>query len=196
MRNPAAWEQTLERALAHLKPDAQVLEIGCGTGSSAMRLAPHVARYVGTDDAAEMIRIAGERVDRTPCENLTFQTGRPGDGSLPSGPFDAIVAFNVLHLLPDTTGALSGLHELLKPDGVLITKTPCLGGFYRILWPLVRVLRLFGKAPELNFLSTGQLERMVGQAGFTVVERGDFPRRPPSRFLVAKARQTGQSAAI
>lgn len=194
MRNRAAWEQTLERTLAHLKPDGQVLEIGCGTGSTAMRLAPHVARYVGTDDASEMIRIAHERLDGAPCENLIFQEGRPGDGSLPSGRFDAILAFNVLHLLPDAASALGELRERLKPDGVLIAKTPCLGGFYLLLWPLVRVLRLFGKAPELNFLSTGLLERVVTQAGFRIVERGDYPQRPPSRFLVAKTRQTAQPA--
>lgn len=184
MRNPAMWEATLARTRAHLPPTAHMLELGCGTGSTALRLAPHVARYVATDDAAEMIAIATDRAAGVP--GLHPLQARPGDGSLPPGPFDAILAFNLLHLIPDLPAALSEARALLKPGGLLITKTPCLGGPWLALWPLVRALGLFGKAPPLRFLSPGGLERRIEGAGFTILERDDLPRRPPSRFLVAR----------
>ncbi len=184
MRKPETWEETLDRTRAHLSKDARVLELGCGTGSTALRLAPDVMDYVATDDAAEMIVIATERGQDV--ANLRPVQARTGDGSIPSGPYDAVLAFNLLHLIADLPAALNEAHRLLKPGGLLITKTPCLGGMYRILWPVVRVLRAFGKAPPLKFLTPDQLERSITLAGFTIMERDDLPRKPPSRFVVAR----------
>ncbi len=186
MRSPENWEKTLERTLAHLPAGAEVLELGCGTGSTALRLAPHVARYAGTDDADAMIAIAQEKLAAEPVAGLSFSAARPGDGSLPQGPFDAVTAFNLLHLLPDLPAALAEMRGLLKPGGVLIAKTPCLGGRYLVLWPVVGVLRLFGKAPPLRFLRPVRLEAIVEAAGFAIEERGDYPAKPPSRFIVAR----------
>lgn len=186
MRAPENWEKTLERTLAHLPAEAEVLELGCGTGSTALRLAPHVARYVGTDDADAMIAIAQEKLAAEPVAGLSFAAARPGDGSLPPGPFDAVTAFNLLHLLPDLPAALAEMRGLLKPGGLLIAKTPCLGGRYTVLWPVVAALRLFGKAPPLRFLRPHRLEATIEAAGFAIEERGDYPARPPSRFVVAR----------
>lgn len=184
MRNPEAWEETLDRTRAHLSKDARVLELGCGTGSTALRLAPDVMDYVATDDAPEMIVIATER--SRDVANLRPVEARTGDGSIPPGPYDAVLAFNLLHLIPDLPAALRETRGILKPGGLLITKTPCLGGMYRILWPVVRLLRAFGKAPPLKFLTPDQLERTITSAGFTIMERDDLPKKPPSRFVVAK----------
>lgn len=186
MRNPDAWETTLDRVRAHLAPDARVLELGCGTGSTALRLAPHLARYEATDDASEMIAIAREKLAGAAVDGLSFQAARPGDGSLPQGPFDAVLAFNLLHLLPDLPAALAEARGLLKPGGLLITKTPCLCGRYRALWPVVAALRLVGKAPPVRFLNPARLEAEIAAAGFEILERGDYPASPPSRFVVAR----------
>lgn len=182
MRNPQAWEETLARTRTRLAADAQVLELGCGTGSTALRLAPDVACYTATDDAAEMIAIATERGAGIPT--LHPLQARPGDGSLPEGPFDAILAFNLLHLLPDLPAALAECHGKLKPGGLLITKTPCLGGIWVAAWPVVRILRTLGKAPPLRFLRAATLERRIAEAGFTLEHREDLPR--PSRFVIAR----------
>jgi SAM-dependent methyltransferase len=187
MRSPENWEKTLELTAARLSPVDRVLEIGCGTGSTALPLARHVAEYIGTDDASAMIGIARERLDENPTPGLGFATGRPGDGSLPEGPFDAITAFNLLHLLPDLPGALAEMRALLRPGGLLITKTPCLGGNrYAALWPVVMALRLVGKAPPLRFVSPARIEAEIAGAGFEILERGDYPAMPPSRFVVAR----------
>ena len=188
MRSPENWETTLTLTAARLRPSDRVLEVGCGTGSTALRLAGHVAAYVGTDDASAMVGIARERLAETPVAGLSFETARPGDGSLPEGPFDVVTGFNILHLLPDLPGALAELRGRLKPGGLLITKTPCLGGTrYAALWPVVRALRLVGWAPPVRFLSPARLETALVAAGFEILERGDYPARPPSRFVVARS---------
>lgn len=188
IRNPADYEATLDKVRARLKPDDKVLELGCGTGTTALRLADAVAHYVASDFSAEMIAIADEKRTAAGIANVTPCTGQLGDGSIPEGPYDAILAFNLLHLLPDRPRALAEIARNLDAGGLFMSKTPCLGGPYRLLQPLLWTLRRFGKAPDFHFLSPARLEREMTQAGFEILERGDHPNRPPRRFIVATKR--------
>jgi SAM-dependent methyltransferase len=189
MRNPDAYETTLTLVKARLRPQDRALELGCGTGATALRLAPCVAAYVAIDYSSAMIAIAQEAQSNAAMENLTPVVAGLGDGSMPEGPYDAILAFNLLHLLPDRTAAFKEIFELTRPGGYLISKTPCLGGLFRVFQPVLRVLRLFGKAPDFNFITPATLERDIVRAGFEIIERGDYPAKPPRRFIVAQRPQ-------
>ena len=61
----AGYERTLQRVQALLSREHEVLEIGCGTGTTALRLAPATRRLVATDVAEQMIAIAGEKLVST-----------------------------------------------------------------------------------------------------------------------------------
>ena len=47
--DPRGYERTLRRTRELLEENDHVLELGCGTGSTALRLADGVASYLGTD---------------------------------------------------------------------------------------------------------------------------------------------------
>jgi len=185
VRNPSAYETTLDRVRAHLESTDRVLELGCGTGSTGIRLAPSVGQYIATDYSAEMIAVAREKQAEAKIQNLDLRIAQVGDASLPEGPFDVVLAFNVLHLLSDRRVALEDVSRRLRPGGLFISKTPCLGGGYRILQPIVAALHFFGKAPKLRFLTPASLEREIADIGFEIREHGDYPARPPSRFILA-----------
>jgi ubiquinone/menaquinone biosynthesis C-methylase UbiE len=186
MRNPDAYETTLKLTKAHLHAEDRVLELGCGTGATALRLAPSVGQYVATDYSAKMIAIADDAQVSNGTHNITPCVASLGDGSLPTGPFDAVVAFNLLHLLQNRRAAFTEVFDLLRPGGVFISKTPCLGGIFRAFQPVLALLQLFGKAPDFNFITTAGLERDITSAGFEIIERGDYPSGPPRRFIVAQ----------
>lgn len=67
------YERTLERTRALLAPEARVLELGCGTGSTALRLAGGVARYLATDISEKMIGIAQDKHAQGPIPGLEFR---------------------------------------------------------------------------------------------------------------------------
>ncbi len=188
MRNPADYEKTLNRIRAYLGPDDRVLELGCGTGTTALTLSACVGTYIASDYSPEMIAIVNEKRSDAMIENLEVSVGQLCDGSLPEGPFDVILGFNLLHLLPNRRMAFEDVARNLRPGGLFISKTPCLGGLYRVLQPVVAIFRMMGKAPDFHFLSPARLEREIRQAGFEIVEAGDYPKRPPRRFIVARKR--------
>lgn len=78
IKNMPAYERTLERAQSYLAAGDHALEVGCGTGTTALKLAPHVRHITATDVSAEMIAIAREKAGRT--ANVTFrQAALPGE---------------------------------------------------------------------------------------------------------------------
>jgi 2-polyprenyl-3-methyl-5-hydroxy-6-metoxy-1,4-benzoquinol methylase len=184
IRNSEAYAHTLARTQSYLNAADHMLELGCGTGGTALEHAGHVARITATDISPAMIGIA--RAKPQPQGNITFLAATLDDGRLPDGPFDVVTGFNLLHLLPDPAAGIRSIAGLIRPGGLFISKTPCLAGRYSLLKPVIGAMRLVGKAPKVHFLSTARLEQAITQAGFEIIETGDFPKSPPSHFIVAR----------
>ena len=183
--NPDAYEETLARTRTYLGPETHALELGCGTGSTALRLAPGTARYVGTDISEGMIGIArGKDAQGAPAPE--FRTAATVARAFSGERFDTVLAFNLLHLVPDLEADLAAIHAHLPEGGLFISKTPALRGRW-YLHPLIWAMRLAGKAPgTVRFVGVQELDAMIAAAGFRIVETGLYPPTTPSRFVVAR----------
>jgi ubiquinone/menaquinone biosynthesis C-methylase UbiE len=166
----AGYERTLERTRHYLRSDETAFEFGCGTGTSALKLAPSVGRIMATDISGEMIAIAREKAKAEGCTNATFEVARPEAAPWPDGTFDVAFGFNVLHLVADRKAVLRGVHRLLRPGGLFISKTPCLKEMNPLIRIAVPLMQLIGKAPHVAFLSAEDLEHETAAAGFEIVE--------------------------
>jgi ubiquinone/menaquinone biosynthesis C-methylase UbiE len=195
VKNEDAYRKTLARTVEHLGPEDRVLELGCGTGSTALILDGNVKSYLATDFAPGMIEIAQEKLDAEKAkgsahDGLEFLTADAFDERLqPSGDgsngFDAVLAYNYLHLVETPEDVLARVRSLLKPGGLFISKTVCLKRRAWLFRPLIGLLQMFGRAPFVNMMSFQSLEQMIGQSGFEIVETGTYPA-PYSRFVVAR----------
>ncbi|WP_284180018.1 class I SAM-dependent methyltransferase [Rhabdaerophilum sp. SD176] len=181
IKDVAAYEALIADAASLLTPDDTVLELGCGTGGAAIRLAPNVAQFIATDFSAEMIRIA--RAKPAPG-NLEFRVA-DAEASFSSGPFDAICAFNVLHLVDDPAGLLADIHDHLKPGGLLISKTWCFGDLSRKLRFLFRAMGMVGLFPPAHRLTIADLRAMIGAAGLEIVEQRILGAYPQNPYIIA-----------
>jgi cyclopropane fatty-acyl-phospholipid synthase-like methyltransferase len=186
IKDTAAYEAMLADAAARLKPTDRVLEIGCGTGSIAIRLAPFAASWTATDFSAEMLRIAGAKA--TP-DNLSFVLA-DARGALDGGPFDAVCAFQVLHLVDDLPSLLSRIHANLKPGGLLIARTWCFADMGLPLRGLFVGLRMIGLFPPARALTKTALRQDIGDAGFEIADERVFGRNPHGPYMVARKRST------
>lgn len=184
----ASYDRTMDRTRAYLGAEDRVLELGCGTGTTALRLADAVADVTATDVSEEMVTIGREKATAQGIGNVQFRAAGVFDPSLKAERFDVVMGFNLIHLLPDLDTALLRMAGMVEPGGLLITKTPCLKGQGWYLKPMIGVMQLVGKAPFVNFFTTDELERAVRRAGFEILETASMPAKPPSRFIVARKR--------
>ncbi len=182
--NVEAYHQTLDCTRAHLSKDDDVLEIGCGTGSTALLLADAVDHITASDISGGMIDIA--RAKEQPAGHVDFMQATVFDKRLEPEAFDVVLAFNLLHLIDDTAGAVRQVHRLLKPGGLFISKTPCLSARNPLLRIMIPVMRLVGRAPYVRFLDVQELDALIAAEGFQIVETGSYPAKPPNRFIVAR----------
>ncbi|OWU86811.1 hypothetical protein ATO6_06710 [Oceanicola sp. 22II-s10i] len=183
----AAYDATLERVASYLEPGDRVLEHGAGTGTTAIRLAPLVSGYVAADISGALLGIARERAAAQGAEGIEFRhAGLGRDTGADAAAFDAVMAFNLLHLMPDPQSAIHAMADAARPGGVVITKTACLNDGMRYLRPVLWIMRKLGRAPAVNIFSAAELDRMFEEAGLKIVETGWYSRKGAARFVVAR----------
>jgi ubiquinone/menaquinone biosynthesis C-methylase UbiE len=66
------YEETLARTRSFLHAEDHLLEIGCGTGSTALKLAPSVRQITATNVSGGMLGIANGKLQKTGLKNLAF----------------------------------------------------------------------------------------------------------------------------
>jgi len=183
--DPAAYEEKLSHVRALLHATDRVLEIGCGTGSTALRLAPGVAHITAKDASRCMIGIAQSKLGPDAPANVTFHQADAAD-MVGGHPFDAICAFSLLHLIKDVPHVLDRVRQQLKPGGLFISKTVCLKDRTVLLRAMVPALVAMGLAPRVTFLSSGDLILHLRAAGFEIEQTSYFGANRMSRFIVAR----------
>lgn len=187
--NPDAFDRKTAVTRALVEPGHTVLDIGCGTGSFCLRLAPTGADVHGLDLSAEMIRIARDKARDGGVENATFHVGPFDETFIAFGPksLDGIFAYSLLHLVPDREAALNQIFRLMKPGGYFVASTVCLGESWVPYTLMLKVMQWLGKAPYVEArLSKAQLHSDVEAAGFVALETPDVGAKAIVDFLVAR----------
>lgn len=180
------YERTMARTRAYLTPTDHVLEIGCGSGSTALLLSQSAAHITASDISGKMIEIGRERADAQSIDNVDFVQGTLADDGLKGGPYDAVLAFNFLHLLEDLPGAMARINAFLKPGGILICKTMCLAEQTRLWRVPLFIMETLWRLPRVNVMKIDELEEIVAGGGFTILEAENHFESPPARFIVGR----------
>ncbi len=187
LKDVGAYEAMLAATAARLSPRDRVLELGCGTGGAAIRLAPEVAAWIATDFSPEMIRISRAKPG---AETVDFRVA-DAHSACAAGPFDVICAFNLLHLVDDLPGLLDQIHEALRPGGLLIAKTWCFAEVKPGIRALFRILRLFRLFPPVQMLRTTELEAALAKAGFQIIDQQVFGRYAQNPYMISRRADQG-----
>ena len=119
------WYRARRKVLAELirrevRPpaNAQILEIGCGTGHNLAMLGEfgHVDGLELDDEARALSeKRLGRKIMRSPLPEL---------GEVPDRHYDLIGAFDVIEHIPDDKAALASIATKLKPGGKFVMAVP------------------------------------------------------------------------
>lgn len=185
----AGYEATLRRVQGLLSPEHEVLELGCGTGTTALRLAPFTRQLLATDVSERMIDIARDKLAAQHVPQLRFVVADAEAPVVAPGSCDVVLAFNLLHLAHDLDHTLALAVQALRPGGVLVAKTPCIAELNplvpRLALPLMRAI---GKAPHVLCFNAQALVSAMTRHGVDMlaVERHGTQAKDIRLFTVAR----------
>lgn len=164
----ATYQKKLEITRNHFRPDMKLLEIGCGTGSTAIIHAPHVGHIRAVDFSDKMLAVGRERAEAAGIDNIVFECSDTDDMAMEPEAYDMVLALNVLHLLPNYQNTIKQVYQTLKPGGFLITSTVCLKDGFGLMGYLIPVMQFLGRAPYVAYFSAQELEAEYLAAGFDI----------------------------
>ncbi len=181
----ASYQKKLQVTREYFQPNMEVLEFGCGTGSTAITHAPYVKHIHAIDISSKMIEIAQGKADAKNVKNVTFKQSTIDEFNVPDQTLDVVLGLSILHLLANKEEIIAKVHKMLKPGAIFVTSTVCLGNtmnFFKVIAPIGK---FFGLMPLVKVFTANELEDCLTDAGFGIDYRW-LPGKGKAVFIVAK----------
>ncbi len=183
----ATYQKKLDETQRFFTPDMHILEFGCGTGTTAVHHAPHVQHIDAIDISENMLEIGRAKAAEADVENITFTRGTLTEFNAETASLDAVLGLNVIHLLADRQAVIAEVERILKPGGVFVSSTVCLGKSYLRFIKLVAPLgKLLGLMPDVFVLTEAELASEITDAGFSIESQWHHGKNGIAVFMVAR----------
>ncbi len=183
--------KTRENTKKYLKDSDIVLDYGCGTGTTSCEIANQVKEIHAIDISSKMIEIAKKKAVTSKVENVNFVQTDIFDERYKKESFDVILALNMLHTVPDIQSVMQRIHELLKPEGLLISVTPSFrektSFLISIAMYIFHILSKIGIVPIfIKRYRSADLDDLMEKGNFQTIETEKIYKGASSYFIAAK----------
>ena len=169
------------------RPDAQVLDLGCGAGHASFAVAPHVDHVTACDLSAEMLAVVAREAAARGLANIGTRQAMAEELPFADGAFDAVVCRYSAHHWRDFAAGLRQAARVLKPGGTAVfgdAVSPG-GGALDTYLQAVEVLRDPSHARNRTRV---EWEAAAREAGFTCVSWTPYRVRMEFGSWVARMR--------
>ena len=115
-----------------------------------------------------MIDIARSKADTQNIKNITFELLTIDELKLDDSSLDVVLGLGILHLLEDKEAVINKVYKMLKPGGVFVTSTACLGDsmkWFKYIAPIGIFFRLI---PLVKVFTVKELQKSLTDAGFKI----------------------------
>lgn len=162
-----------------LRPDDDLLEVGCGSARLMAEQASAVRYIAGLDISGIQVEMARKRLaQRIAAGTAEIVQGDATTLPWPDGRFSVVGSLNCLKFVPDPAKALREMHRVLRPGGRLVVTID----------KLIRIGHSQDRSGEIDQFGQWQwsvdaARRMVEEAGFADVSVADMPTRLGLQFI-------------
>jgi len=182
-----SYQKKLAETQSYLKPHMKVMEFGCGTGSTAIQHAPYVSHIDATDVSSNMLDIGAEKALAAGIGNIKFTRGTLIDFNAADQSIDVVMGHSILHLVPDRLDTIKEGSRILKPDGIFVSSTACLGDSFlrhiRLITPLCMKL---GLMPDVSIFKEAELAAEITAEGFSILSQWNHGGVASTAFIIAR----------
>lgn len=166
----------VEKLLARLEDDSNVLEVGCGGGAPATKRLAERHRLLGIDISARQVERARERVPKA-----AFMRADATELELEPASFDAVVSLYMLGHVPRAEQAplLASIASWLREGGFLLATMGTGGAEDEVEDDWLGAPMFFASFDE------AANRHMLAEAGFELIEAKVIPIEEPGHGLVS-----------
>lgn len=178
-----------------VRPGMDVLDLGCGDGTTALPSARRGATVLGVDIAANLVAAGNRRAREAGLDNLHFQQGDASSLDLPDGRFDLVVSLFGAMFAPRPFDTAREMVRVTRPGGRIVMGN-WIPGDPTLVARILQICAAYTPPPPEGFVSPvswgveDEVNERFGAAGIgrenITCERATYIFRyagPPSAFL-------------
>ncbi|MGS2760640.1 class I SAM-dependent methyltransferase [Sinomicrobium sp. M5D2P9] len=184
-KDKETYLQITEKLKGCLKPTDIILDFGCATGIISNEIASSVKKVHAIDISSKMIINAKAKAEARKIHNIEYTKATIFDKGLKTGTFDVVLASYILHLVEDTQIVVQRIKELLKPGGLIISVTPCMGE-KPVLSGCLSMLGRMGFVPRIKSFEVTDLQGLLTAEGFEILKNEKLPKTSDQYFIVVR----------
>ena len=164
------WSLLLDKISRDIEAGDIVLEVACGTGLVALKIADQASRVIGIDISAPMIDEARKKMKEKSLDNVEFFVEDAYSLPFENDVFDTVICNNALQNMKYPQKALAEIKRVLKPGGRFISAIAGVGEA-PIFKMLFTIFKPFIKMPVFHKLKLDEMVDMIRDSGFSIVNK-------------------------
>jgi ubiquinone/menaquinone biosynthesis C-methylase UbiE len=160
----------LDKIFNDVNAEDTVLEVACGTGLVALKVAERASKVSGIDISAPMIDEAEKKMREKDLDNVEFFVEDAYSLHFGNDIFDMVICNNALHNMKYPQKALSEIKRVLKPGGRFIGVIVGFGESPKFNM-LYAILKLLVRFPVFHKFNLNKMVDMIRDYGFSIVNK-------------------------
>ncbi len=147
----------------YINKNTTLLEVGCGSSTTSLYLAPNLKEFVGIDISEEALSLSRKKAKELGVTNAKFVKGDCFKMPFKDGSFDMVWSQGLLEHFDNPKGILKEKVRVCKKGGRIITSVPALWSIHKAWYVATRpkLLRNMWPWTEQTFYTKQMLNKLV-----------------------------------